>query len=458
MALAIPVMEIVKRNPTGLLSIKDSWKRIQVKDIAKVINGFAFKSSMFNNAEGMPIIRIRDIHKNMTEKLYKGKYDETYVVKKGDILIGMDGDFRLSDWKGPDALLNQRVCKVVVDETKYNKKFFTYVMPGYLDAIHKKTSSVTVKHLSSYTILNTPLPNPPLNEQNIIVNEIETQLTRLDASIKGLMSAKTKLNVYRKSVLNEAFSGKLTKDNEYNFNPQDMENQLEEFNRNKSGKNKPSRLPSISYKDLPKLPQHWFWVMAHKVCSSVRDGTHDTPKYVKDGYPLVTSKNLQNGNLTLKNIKFISKEDYDEINKRSNVEVDDILFAMIGTIGNPVVIKTKPNYAIKNVGLFKISNSVLNPNYLKYWLDSNKYYKIIKEKKLIRGTTQLFISLGGLRVSPVPYCSIEEQNEIVNEIESRFSVIDKLQQIVDKSLLKSRKLRKSILKSAFEGKLVKIDG
>ena len=86
----------------------------------------------------------------------------------------------------------------------------------------------------------------------------------------------------------------------------------------------------------------------------IRDGTHDTPKYVDEkAYPLITSKNLKDGKITFTNIKYISEKDFIEISKRSKVDINDVLFAMIGTIGNPVLINKIPNFAIKNVGLFK---------------------------------------------------------------------------------------------------------
>ena len=101
----------------------------------------------------------------------------------------------------------------------------------------------------------------------------------------------------------------------------------------------------------------------------VRDGTHDSPKYIKDGYPLITSKNLKNGVVNFDKVKFISELDYLNISKRSKVDIGDVLFAMIGTIGNPTVIVDEPTYAIKNVALFKV-DSTQNSFYLKYYLES----------------------------------------------------------------------------------------
>jgi type I restriction enzyme S subunit len=105
------------------------------------------------------------------------------------------------------------------------------------------------------------------------------------------------------------------------------------------------------------------------------------------------------------------------------------------------------------VGLFKMNQGLVISGYLKYWLDSSLMMHILQEKDLIRGTTQKFIALGGLRVLPVPVPSVNEQSEILNEIESRFSVCNKLEETIESSLKRAEALRQSILKQAFEGNL-----
>ena len=95
--------------------------------------------------------------------------------------------------------------------------------------------------------------------------------------------------------------------------------------------------------------------------SDVRDGTHDSPKYQSIGHPFVTSKNVKNGYITYDDIQYISDEDFAEINKRSKVDINDILMGMIGTIGNMALIRTEPDFAIKNVALIKDTKQI---NYL----------------------------------------------------------------------------------------------
>ena len=109
--------------------------------------------------------------------------------------------------------------------------------------------------------------------------------------------------------------------------------------------------------NMKVLPKGWKWAVSTDILD-IRDGTHDTPKYVKaNGIPLITSKNLKDNKIDFEKISYISKEDHIEISKRSKVEEGDVLFAMIGTIGNPAVIKENANFSIKNVGLLVCSTN-----------------------------------------------------------------------------------------------------
>lgn len=210
----------------------------------------------------------------------------------------------------------------------------------------------------------------------------------------------------------------------------------------------------MSFDELPEIPFGWLWVEAHKVCQSVRDGTHDTPKYEQTGIPLVTSKNLKDGDIDLENVSYISIDDHREISNRSKVEEKDILFGMIGTIGSPVIVKEDNVFSIKNVGLFKKNETLIRSRYLYHYLSSWFSKKIMSDKELIRGTTQKFISLGGLRMLPTPLPLIDEQEEIIKEIESRLSVCENIEANIEEAFEKAEALRHSILKKAFEGKLL----
>lgn len=137
-----------------------------------------------------------------------------------------------------------------------------------------------------------------------------------------------------------------------------------------------------------------------KLCEicDVRDGTHDSPKPAQFGYPLVTSKHITKNKIDLESTYFISEDDYNSVNKRSKVDKFDILISMIGTVGEVVLVKDEPNFAIKNVGLIKTNNEILS-KYLFYYLISPTGQNVLKS--FHTGATQKFISLGKLRNLPV---------------------------------------------------------
>ena len=164
------------------------------------------------------------------------------------------------------------------------------------------------------------------------------------------------------------------------------------------------------------------YISLNKICD-VRDGTHDSPRYVLSGYPLVTSKNIVDGKLDLSTVNYLSQEDYDKINARSKVDIGDIIMPMIGTIGNPFLVNEDPNYAIKNVALIKFPNKNISNRFIWYFLKSGAFKKYVSEKN--KGGTQKFLSLGDIRNMNVPLVSLDNQLEIVEKLDSISQIIDK---------------------------------
>ncbi len=183
MSFTASIDDVIAESQNKLLGAHPSWNRVRLKEVATILNGCPFESVRFSKTEGTPLLRIRDIVPGRTETFYKGDFDPTFLVQPGEIVIGMDGDFNCAPWAGVPALLNQRVCKINPDESRCSKQFLRYVLPGYLAAINAQTPSVTVKHLSSRTVADIPLPLPPPDEQHRIVVEIEKQFTRLEAGV-----------------------------------------------------------------------------------------------------------------------------------------------------------------------------------------------------------------------------------------------------------------------------------
>ncbi|MVB09487.1 Type I restriction modification DNA specificity domain protein [Caprobacter fermentans] len=270
-----------------------------------------------------------------------------------------------------------------------------------------------------------------------------------------------KASELRKSILQVAVQGKLV--------PQDKNDepasellkriQAEKDEHIKAGKLKRGRpLPPITGDEIPyDLPEGWVWCRLNNFCD-VRDGTHDTPKYVSDGFPLITSKNLSDGQISFENVKLISNEDFEAISQRSKVDIGDILFAMIGSIGNPAVVESSKPFAIKNVALFKpYRQDSFITKYFFYFLELEQE----QMKRISSGGVQSFVSLNFLRNYLIPVPPLAEQQRIASKVDELMALCDELeaaeneQDALEKHLAED--LPESILQSAVQGKLVPQD-
>ena len=159
----------------------------------------------------------------------------------------------------------------------------------------------------------------------------------------------------------------------------------------------------------------WDTIRAEEYCESVRDGTHDTPKPVSNGYKLVTGKHIQNGQIYPTDAYFISENDYRKINERSKVEKWDVLMSMIGNgLGRSAVVKKEPDYAIKNIALFKVGDEK-KAKWLHYYLSSPQGQGFIYNS--LQGSGQPFISLSFIRDFPIPTPPLPYLNKAVSILE-----------------------------------------
>lgn len=165
----------------------------------------------------------------------------------------------------------------------------------------------------------------------------------------------------------------------------------------------------------------WETLRADKYCIAVKDGTHDTPKQVDFGYKLVTGKHVKNGQIDSSSAYYISEDDYNAINRRSLVEQWDVIMSMIGTVGEAAVVKNNPDYAIKNVALFKCGGSEIRGKWLCYYLNSPEGKgRMLGEMK---GSSQQFLSLKQLRELPIMF-SEEKVPRIVEMLSNYDDLIE----------------------------------
>ena len=165
------------------------------------------------------------------------------------------------------------------------------------------------------------------------------------------------------------------------------------------------------------MEEDWKEYKARNFCSSVTDGTHDSPKPKEEGHYLITSKHLKDNQIDFSSANRISEEDYLKVIARSAVEQFDILFSMIGTIGNVVQVKCKDvDFAVKNMGIFKMGGQEQRSTWLYYWLKSNYASEYINQR--LSGSTQSYLTLESLRDFPILYPGDVTAGKIVSILKS----------------------------------------
>lgn len=222
----------------------------------------------------------------------------------------------------------------------------------------------------------------------------------------------------------------------------------------KAKKPTPVVASEISEDEIPfEIPENWCWCRLSDYLD-IRDGTHDSPKFYNEGIPFVTSKNLNDGKLDFKECKYITEEDHKKFSARSFVDNEDILFAMIGSIGNPVIVKKEFDFSFKNMALFKrYSKDNTDMKYIYHYL-----CHIQRElKEIATGGVQSFIGLGTFRDMLFPLPPLAVQNAIVAKLEQVLPLVDVYENaVLQKEELKAAlpdKVKKAILQVAITGKL-----
>ena len=431
MTLIKSVQEIVEETDNPLLNKHESWERIDLKNIATILNGFAFKSKFFNKNKGFPIIRIRDVGKDHTDAFYtQDDFNPLYIVKKGALIVGMDGDFKSAFWTGPDALLNQRVCRITVDSEHYSLKFLELVLPGYLEEIHKHTSAVTVKHLSSNDVYKIPLPLPPLNEQARIVSRVEKFFSQLDTGVRSLQAAQTHLDQNRQTTLKQAYTGKLTEkwrsDNEVND-------------------------------DFIPDKHHY---LSDTLSESLRNGKSAKVSKTGKGTPILSLSAVTFNDFSESNVKICDLE----VESTSDlwVKPGDFLIARSNTID--YVGLGALYHGPKNLFIFpdlmiraRFNNSLILPKFVQYYFESKIARKYFKEKA--RGTSSSMPKINQTTINElrIPLPSIEEQKKVIELIEENITKLNYIKLNLHRSIRYAERLRSSILSKAFDGSLVPQD-
>lgn len=338
--------------------------------------------------------------------------------------------------------------------------FILFLLKLLKPKIEQKGTGTTFSAISGNNLKSLEVNIPPLNEQKRIVSKIEELFSELDNAKDTLEKVKLQLGQYRQSLLKSAFEGKLTegwrKKNKSQFST--GHEILEKIRKHTDFKVK--KITELNLSDeLYELPQEWMWAHIFDV-STVQTGPFGTQlhksDYTKSGTPIIEIGDVHpNRNLSDGAAHFISNKK-SEVLTRFTVQENDILFTRVGTVGRCTIVPKSCNGWLMSTSLIRVRpNELFNSKFLFFYFISPvaKYFS----EKTSLGSTRKGTNSKIVGSLPLIILSDEEQKQIVSQIEQGFSLIENTQNIVNSTLQTLQTMKISVLKQAFEGRLVPQD-
>lgn len=406
----------------------NNWKTKKLGEVCKLKNGFAFKSDNYLD-NGIPVIRISDIKDGLivprnTVYVSEDSVYDNYIINENEIIVAMSGATtgKFGIYKSKEkAYQNQRVGKFdIIDKKQLDNNFLLHQLHSLKRQIEKDAYGGAQPNISSKKIEEMEIVLPPLETQHAIVSKIEELFSELDKGIAELKTAQLQLKTYRQSVLKSAFEGKLTNENV-------KHGELPDGWKSKSLKDLVLKVEKVKRKEVDE----------------------------NEGLIYLDIGGINNNSNRIENYKKYFWKDAPS-RAQQIVKQNDILFSTVRTYMKNIAIVDKEIYnnQIASSGFTVLrADSCVNYKYIYYNTISDVFLNPLNE--LQTGTSYPAVRDSDVLSQTINLpLSPEEQHRIVQEIESRLSVADKMEQSIQESLQKAEALRQSILKKAFCGELV----
>lgn len=411
-----------------------SFNTLKLKDCCvKITDGSHFSPKSVE--KGYPYVTVKDMKDDkidLNNCLQISEEDYKELVKNGckpqinDLLFSKDGTVgkvSLIENESDFVLLSSVAILRPDTEILYPKYLFHVLKSrAFLDQALNQKRGVAIRRIVLRDLKELTLSVPPINTQKQIVSKIEELFSELDKGIEELKTAQQQLKVYRQAVLKWAFEGKLTNENV------------------KEG----------------ELPEGWELREIKSVCSNIKVGIVIKPTQFystsEDGVRAFRSANVREFQINDSDWVHFSKEG-NEINYRTKLKAGDVLLVRSGYPGTSCVVSKKfeDSNAI-DILIATPNREIITSEYLCCFNNSPLGKGLFRSNS--RGVAQKHLNVGEYSRLKISVPPIEEQQQIVQEIESRLSVCDKIEETINDSLKQAEALRQSILKKAFEGNLL----
>jgi type I restriction enzyme S subunit len=384
-----------------------STKICKLSEVITIQNGYAFASKKFTAEEGMPLIRIRDLKNGITTQTkYLGEFDESYLVKSGDLLIGMDGEFKCYEWKGTPALLNQRVCRIQNINETFDLKYLYYGINSYLKAIEDVTGYTTVKHLSSSTILDIEFPIPSVEKQKEIVEKLDSAFAEIDL-LEDIHSKSNKdllailFDTYRDELLTSACADS----------------------------------PAVEFGEIGNFVRGPFGGSLKKsIFKQSGIAVYEQQHAIYDKFD---------------NFRyFVDENKYQEM-KRFEVKAKDLIMSCSGTYGKIAVVPEGSPKGIINQALLKITPAKgVRSQFIKHWMQSS-LFQVELEKGIGGAALQNVPSVAKMKSIKIRLPEEKIQIETIEKLDEVQAEIEQAKAIQESISNNYVALRQSLLSSAF---------
>jgi type I restriction enzyme S subunit len=398
------------------------WELASVASFAEIVMGQSPPSEAYNDEGiGLPFFQGKTEFTELHPIVRKWSNASNKIAEPDDILLSVRAPVGATNIANVQCAIGRGLAAI-----RYSKcnRFLFYFFRLIDKKLDEKGTGTTFRAISGDVIRNAEIYLPPISEQNRIVTKIEELFSELDKGVENLKTAKAQLKVYRQAVLKYAFEGKLT-------NPDLKEGEL---------------------------PDGWSVLQLKNLCEITSSKRIFKEDYVSEGVPFYRTKEvkeLSEGKKPTIEL-YIETSKYEEISSRFQIPTKgDVLLSAVGTIGVSYVIRDNKPFYFKDGNLMWFRNfKNLNSFYLSYAL--THFIRNGKDAS-VSGSAYNALTIETMKAFELPIPSLDIQTEIVKEIESRLSVCDKIEESIEQGLQQAEALRQSILKKAFEGKLVPQD-
>jgi Restriction endonuclease S subunits len=446
------------------------WKQARVGDILKIRNGYAVKSSAYSK-EGVPLIRQSDISGDVIDISAAKRVPtrvmeecEQYLVRKGDLLIGMSGSLgKIGRYVDEEVAVQNQRTGLLQLKPGFSAGFAKLVLKFVEPQIIAEGKGIAVQNVSAKEIEDCTFPLPPEAERNRVVAEIEKQFTRLDAGVASLNRVQAALKLYRASVLKAACEGRLVpneaelarKENRtYETSEQLLHGILKEQREKWNGKGKYKK-PAMPSFDLPTLPEGWVWATVDQLRAPERNSITDGPfgsnlkteHYTKQGPRVIRLQNIGDG-VFVDEQAHISYDHFARLEKH-RVFSGDLVIAALGE--NPpracIIPETVGPSIVKADCIRFRTHPDVSARYLNFALNSEPVRS--RTKRISHGVGRPRLNLSEIKSIAIPVPPVPEQQRIVQEVELRLSLVDELESAATLNCERCARLRKAIVIQSF---------